>query len=238
MRFFVALVVAILVLAACGGDEESADTTTSSVPTTTTSSVPATTTTTATPSTTTTTTPAATTSRSTDEQALVDAIVEFGLADPENELSPEDTTCVAETVVDVVGLDALGAGGITLDQPDLDASDFQPTREQADVFTDRLFECMDLGDALVSSLLTDEEAPEFLTEEAARCLGDGMEGSEVFRNFLAESLFAGDDQDNPFADDPETAPLLVDLMFDCVDFGDVFLESFSAEAEISDESAR
>ncbi|HEX6424697.1 MAG TPA: hypothetical protein VFZ79_14540 [Acidimicrobiales bacterium] len=89
-------------------------------------------------------------------QAYVDAIV--ALEDDDDDLTPDQRRCVAESFVDGYGADEIAAAGVTpddlarddVDSPDDLGLDFSD--EQAAAFYQRLTGCMDIRAALIESI--------------------------------------------------------------------------------------
>jgi hypothetical protein len=146
-----------------------------------------------------------------------------------------ESRCIAEGVVGAIDPDGFESLGVAPDDIERDAdalftSDL--TEEQATAIADVTFDCVDMGAAMIAS----GDLPAGVDDEGARCFGERLEESDVFRRYAVESILAGTDaagQDLPLTDDDADA--LVDAMLDCIDFGEVMVAQ--APIDISDQSA-
>ena len=132
----------------------------------------------------------------------------------------DQAMCIANGVVNVIGVDAFVEAGMSaedvsssgsLDFPEL--TDAQ-TKDLAAIFLDG--DCVDMGQ-LMSDLLLQQSSGS-LTAEQAQCLGDGMAKSEPFADALAAGI-AGDDTSDPGS---AMTSVLVDLIGTC----DVPMDAF------------
>lgn len=114
---------------------------------------------------------------------------------------PFDATqaqCIAEGVVEVVGVQAFIDAGMdasdvsstgSFDFPEL--SDAQ-NKDLAAIFLDG--DCVDMGELMADLMM--QSSTGSLTEEQAKCLGDGMAKSENFAGALVAAI-SGDDSADP-----------------------------------------
>ena len=128
--------------------------------------------------------------------------------------SPFDTeqaTCLAEGMVDAIGVDTIQAAGVTPEDiaaPDSD-SQFDTvaedlTEEQATAVVDVIFggECFSFGELLASQM--GEDGPE-IDEEQASCIGDAFGENEAFKQAFVDALLTGEDN-------PEVAAAFGDIL--------------------------
>jgi hypothetical protein len=139
----------------------------------------------------------------------VDAIMATFESEEEMPIPEDDARCVAEGMVDTIGVDELEAAGVTPD--DIRSAsdeggplaDFKPTETQADEMVDTMFRCVDFGDVFASSLAADESAPD-IPADKVECLGDAMEQSDTFRTSLRNEFLgvetSGDDESAAFVE--------------------------------------
>lgn len=115
-----------------------------------------------------------------ERQAYVDAIV--GAEEDDDDLTPDQRRCVAESFVDGFGVDEIVAAGVTPDDIRSDEVDSPAdigldfSEEQAASFYDRMTECMDVKALLIDSIVGDD-----LPQEAADCLHDNLTDDLVER---------------------------------------------------------
>jgi hypothetical protein len=106
-----------------------------------------------------------------------------------------DVRCVAEKLVDWIGVDALVAAGVRPDDLGFGVGGlggFVPTEAQADGIVDINFECYDYGAIMAASFANDPSTAN-IPSEKAHCVGDEAEKSEAFRagfkaSYLGENI--------------------------------------------------
>ncbi|MCE2762976.1 MAG: hypothetical protein LW627_00465 [Ilumatobacteraceae bacterium] len=110
----------------------------------------------------------------------------------------KETLCIAERVVDVMGVQMFVDAGVSAEDVTA-AADFdfpELTEEQTagltEIFLDG--ECIDMG-ALMADMMMEQSAGA-LTEDQAACIGDGLAASESFAEVFASGV-AGDESADP-----------------------------------------
>ena len=115
-----------------------------------------------------------------ERRAYVDAIVAAEADD--DDLTPEQRTCVAESFVDGFGVDEIVAAGVTPEDIRSDEVDsladigLDFSGEQSASFYDRMTGCMDVKALLIDSIFGDD-----LPQEAADCLHENLSDDLVER---------------------------------------------------------
>lgn len=143
------------------------------------------------------------------EQALSDAIRDSILEDPDPEspFGTEEATCVGDGAVRAFGVDGLLELGITVDNADPGDAFDGATDEQIDKVIDVTLECVDIAQAFVDAAAGD------ISQESARCLGDGLETEGLLRP-LVKAGFQGEEFD--ITADPDAAERFFGLIVDCL----------------------
>ena len=131
--------------------------------------------------------PAGGTDGATGGDALVDAMV----ADIVGEVDPltadeGEARCVAQGIVDQIGVDRLAAEGITAETTG-DITEGSFSDDEIDSIVGTMFDCVDVQASFAASMVDD------VGEEAADCLGAGM--TEDFAKRLFASNFSEDEGD-------------------------------------------
>ena len=131
--------------------------------------------------------PAAESATAPGRDALVDAMV-ADITGEEDPLTADEAEarCVAERIVDQVGVDRLAAEGITAETTgDITEGNF--SEEEIDTIVGTMFDCVDVQASFAASMVAE------VGEEAAACLGQGM--TEDFAKRLFASSFSSEDED-------------------------------------------
>jgi hypothetical protein len=154
--------------------------------------------------------------------ALSDTLWEEAQPDVEQgtlpfEFTEADADCLAQVTVDAIGYDTLTEAGVTAEAVragglEGEATDFlRDNPDAANAFVDGMNQCIDIVTAIA-----DEFAAEMgVSEESARCIGDGFMNQDAFRDSMIESL-VGDAVNDPLGDDPDAIGALYELMNDCL----------------------
>jgi hypothetical protein len=146
---------------------------------------------------------------SASEQALSDAIRDEVLADPDPDspFGEEEATCIGDNAVREFGVDGLLELGITVDNADPGDAFDGASEEQVDKVIDVTLGCVDFAAAFVEAAAGD------ISEESARCLGDGLESKGILRP-LVKAGFQGEEFD--LTEDPALAEDFFTLIVDCL----------------------
>ena len=143
------------------------------------------------------------------EQALSDAIrvalLEDPDPDPDSPFGEEEATCIGDNAVREFGVDGLLELGITVDNADPGDAFDGATDEQVDSVIDITLECVDFTELFV------QEAAGDVSQESARCLGDGLERDDLIRPLVRAGF-----EDAEFGDDPEVAQAFFALIVECL----------------------
>jgi hypothetical protein len=105
--------------------------------------------------------------------------------------------CAGERAVEILGVAAFEEAGVTPEQisgqTDLDPIRAAgPTPEQADELADALFQCVDVGEQIVSFLRAGAEAQGIeIADEKWSCIAENAQQSAVLRDVFAEQVMAG-----------------------------------------------
>ncbi|MDO8390581.1 MAG: hypothetical protein Q7V57_08840 [Actinomycetota bacterium] len=168
----------------------------------------------------------------TDEgRAYVDAMVEG--TSPDSGFNADEARCMATSVVDQLGVDALQAAGITPETVraagDIDVTGLL-TEAGAVTLADSVANCIDWG-AMIAGQLDAEDAG--ITAEQAHCIGDKVGESELIREVFVQGFMgstAGASQ--------ESARALGAEVVTCIDFGEMMATAMTtAGVPISDQQA-
>jgi len=150
----------------------------------------------------------------TDEgRAYVDAMVD-GTASSAGGFSTDEVRCMAEEVVDEVGVDALQRAGISpatvRAAGDIDVTGLL-TEAEATTLAGRVADCIDWGE-MVAAALDGQELG--ITAEQAHCIGDRIGDSDLIRDVFAQGFMG-----SGTGASPETARALGAEVVTCIDFG-------------------
>ncbi len=116
----------------------------------------------------------------------------------------EQATCLAEGMVDAMGVDTIQDAGVTPEDIATDDTDSQfeavakdLSEDQAVEIVDVIFggECFSFGEMLASQMGSD--GPE-ISDEQATCIGDAFAKNEAFKAAFVDTLLTG--EDNPEVD--------------------------------------
>ena len=135
-----------------------------------------------------------------DEQPYVDAMVEAIGQDEATPFTDAQATCLAEGMVNAIGVDEFERQGI--EPADLTSDSAPPLGEvsadKADALAKVVFGggCLDFGELIAESMTQDTSFT--LDKEKAQCLGDQMAKSSAFRKAFVQSI-TGDDTADPFS---------------------------------------
>lgn len=192
----------VLVVAACG--DSGGDTpTTDDTDATATTEADATTTTEAEATTTT-----AEEGRDAVVAAVKEGILESAGGDDGFAISDGEAQCVAEDVVDALGVGGVVELGLSVD--DAEGDPFaNATDEQIGQVVDAMLDCVDFRTALLPEIAGDG-----ISDESAGCVVDGMLAADFFRPALIDSLGSGGDV--AFEDDPEAAGAMIEIVLECL----------------------
>lgn len=147
------------------------------------------------------------------EQNLADAIKSEILADadPDSPLGEPEAECVSEAAVRELGVDGLLQLGFTAEgeSPEniLDNAD----ADQRQLIIDLTLECVDFAGLLVEEIAADGG----ISEESARCIGDGLTDGDLLAP-LVESGLAGTDFEDVVEQDPDTAEAFFNVFLECL----------------------
>jgi hypothetical protein len=132
----------------------------------------------------------------------VDAIAATFTNDESLSVSDDDAACLAEDMVDVIGVDRLEDAGVEPAEiaADEDNEEFQKVAEQlseaeANELVDVIFDgdCVDFGAIMAESILADASGD--ISDEQATCIGDAFADNEAFKGAFAQSLLSGAEED-------------------------------------------
>jgi hypothetical protein len=148
---------------------------------------------------------------------------ESGLKSGKDKLDSVHAHCLALSLVDEVGTTKLKAAGVTpakLRDPNSDLSALKGKLSTAEVdrFARAVQQCR-IGDALAASAAGDLGVKQVSASEKA-CFAKRIDAPSA-TSLMGAILLSGDN-DNPT---PSQARALIDMMFDCFDFGKVIAES-------------
>jgi hypothetical protein len=146
------------------------------------------------------------------EQAIVEAIVDSAMADPDpdNPLSTdrEAAACFAEGLVGDMGVTRLAEIGLTAGSADSQAAFAAMTDEELDEMADLALGCID-----VEALITEQMVAEGLGAESAACFADQLGDSEFFRQAFIAGM-AGQEVD--LSTDPAVAAEMLEAATECL----------------------
>lgn len=140
----------------------------------------------------------------------VDAMI-ASEASNDSPFTAAETRCMAEGTIDIIGVDALEEAGITpemIAESDSIVADFEPSQEQSEEIVGLMFNCADLGAALVDEMFGED----ILTTEQTTCVSDGIQESQAFRTMMAESFLGDDTTSEP---DSEMVNEFLAIFIDC-----------------------
>jgi hypothetical protein len=157
---------------------------------------------------------------SSDEEPYVEALMTTFEQDETLPLDESQVRCLAEGVVDVVGVDGFEKAGVTpadLEEGATLDSIETFTDEQTSKFLDLLFEgqCFDFNKMLAGAFM--EQGGGAMTEEQASCMADQFTKDDAFKELFAAGL-KGDDSVDPTA--------AMANIFDVLSACDIPLEAF------------
>jgi len=125
------------------------------------------------------------------EKDYIDALAVSIQGDDSFPVDPDQATCLATSMVKVIGVDALTEAGVSPD--DIASSDGIGTltslsEKQATAMADVIFDgkCVDFG-----KLMTDQLAQGLggsLTEKQVKCIADAMFGNDLFKKAVIDSM--------------------------------------------------
>lgn len=153
-------------------------------------------------------------------QEYVDAMVEGATADTTVDFTADEVRCMAESVVDAVGVTALQGAGITpavvRAEGDIDVSGVV-TQAQAEQMADDVADCIDfariVGDEMAGSDVK-------FTEEQTNCIGDKIGASDLIREMFVQSFMGSATQ----ASQPAAEALGTEVV-GCIDFGQLIADA-------------
>ena len=147
-----------------------------------------------------------------EEKAYSEALAVALAAESDFPLDEKETMCIAERVVDVMGVQMFVDAGVSAEDVTAAAEfDFpELTDEQtaglAEIFVDG--DCVDMG-ALMADMMMEQSAGA-LTEDQAACIGDGMAESDAFNDAFAAGIAGQEDPEADAAIESEILRLIVD----------------------------
>lgn len=151
-------------------------------------------------------------SSSSEEKAYSEALAVALAAESDFPFDEKETLCIAERVVDVMGVQMFVDAGVSAEDVTA-AADFdfpELTDEQtaglAEIFVDG--ECVDMGALMADQMM--EQSGGALTEDQAACIGDGMAKSDAFNDAFAAGIAGQEDADADAAIESEILELIVD----------------------------
>lgn len=151
-------------------------------------------------------------------QEYIDAAIASATSDEmESTFGPGTIECLAPGMVDVVGVETFQELGITPEDmanagPDQDLlAGVDPTQEQAEAFTDVVFDCVDFG-AMLQRIYESGPMVEGIDASAWTCVGDAIESDDTMRSAMVASILASDDED---VTDPFSTPTFASILDGC-----------------------
>jgi len=102
----------------------------------------------------------------------------------------EETRCLAEGVVDIVGVEELQSNGITPDNigsGDGVLGDYVPAQATVDELVDMMFGCVNFGELFLQGMTGSGLA---IPDDQIRCIGSELAESQEFRDFVSASVFS------------------------------------------------
>ena len=147
-----------------------------------------------------------------EEKAYSEALAVALAAESDFPFDEKQTLCIAERVVDVMGVQMFVDAGVSAE--DVTAAgefDFpELTDEQtaglAEIFVDG--DCVDMGALMADQMMEQSEGA--LTEDQAACIGDGMAKSDAFNDAFAAGIAGQEDPEADAAIESEILALIVD----------------------------
>ncbi|MEI8238271.1 MAG: hypothetical protein WCI22_02525, partial [Actinomycetota bacterium] len=126
-------------------------------------------------------------SQTTEGQKYVKAMV---ATSDKSQFSGPETKCIADGLVDLVGVKTLRDAGVTPEKIIASGSKdllpgFKPTAGQANSFIDMVFRCVDFGKVLADQMAGTAVS---IPTDKLRCVGNALETNTVFRAYLVQSL--------------------------------------------------
>lgn len=155
-------------------------------------------------------------------QEYVDAMVEGATADNVSGFSADELRCMAESVVDEVGVAALQGAGITPDvvrtQGDINTSGVV-TQAQAEAIADTVADCIDFSRA-VSDAMAGSDVK--FTQEQANCIGDKIGASDFIRESFVQNFMGSTTPPSQ-----QAADALGTEVVGCIDFGQLIADALA-----------
>jgi len=147
------------------------------------------------------------------EKAYSEALAVALAAESDFPFDEKETLCIAERVVQVMGVQMFVDAGVSAEDVTA-AADFdfpELTEEQtaglAEIFVDG--DCVDMGALMADQMM--EQSGGALTEEQAACIGDGMAKSDAFNDAFAAGIAGQEDAESGAAIESE----ILELIFEC-----------------------
>ena len=124
----------------------------------------------------------------------------------------KETLCIAQGVVDVMGLQMFLDAGVSAEDITADAEfDFPDLTDEQNTDLVNVFldgECVDMGQLMADAMM--EQSAGALTEEQASCIGDGIASSEGFGQVLTAEITGADSTEAEAAMEDEFLGLIME----------------------------
>jgi hypothetical protein len=159
-----------------------------------------------------------------DEKAAAERVAASIENDPEApDVTPEQAECVGVRVVEAIGVERV-------EEIDWESDEVRLPEDDARGVAQAMVDCVDVRPLMVEGMTQDGD----LTAEQAACLGDDLSDDELVE--LLTSAFVDGSEDVEI--DPALYEPLADAMLNCMDFGALLVEEFTAAGDLSAESAQ
>ena len=159
-----------------------------------------------------------------DEKAAAERVASSIENDPEApEITADEATCVGARVVKELGVERV---------EEIDWEQAELTLPEADGrgIAQAMVDCVDVRPLLVEGMVEDGE----VSNEQAECLSDDLSDDEIVALLTAAFTQGSEDVEV----DPALYGPLADAMLNCMDFGALLVEEFTAAGDLSAESAQ
>ena len=125
-------------------------------------------------------------------KAYVDAMM-ADFTSTHQSLTAPQAQCMAGSMIDVVGVDALEKAGVSPEQVTnntLVLGDFKPSDQQAEAMLDGIFSCVDFGKVFADQIVG--ASGDSVPSDKLHCVGTAMTKDSQFRTYMKQTLMGLD----------------------------------------------
>jgi hypothetical protein len=125
-------------------------------------------------------------------KAYVDAMM-ADFTSTDQSLTAPQAQCMAGSMIDVVGVDALEKAGVSPEQVTnntLVLGDFKPSDQQAEAMLDGIFSCVDFGKVFADQIVG--ASGDSVPSDKLHCVGTAMTKDSQFRTYMKQTLMGLD----------------------------------------------